>query len=151
MNTAIKQQLIDACTAYVNEKLKTSQDVISDVEAALKQDTKCSMGDKYETERAMLHLEFEKVAGQHTAFQKLRQTLRMLPATKTTGSIAFGAVVKTSAANYFISIPAGKLMVNGEEFYAIGVGAPIAQALLGKKAGESALFGGKEIYIQEIL
>lgn len=151
MNVETKNKLLEACAAYVEAKLQTVQKAIDDLEAALKLETKCSMGDKYETGRAMLHLEFEKLAGQHEEFRKLRKTVRIIPRGREDKIITFGSVVKTSAANYFIAIPAGEVNVEGEKFYAVGASSPIAQALTGKAAGDKITFNGKEILIQEVI
>ncbi len=146
----IKEKLIEACAAYVEKKIETVQHVIDDLEAALKLETKCSMGDKYETERAMLHLEFEKVAGQAEGFKRLKRTLKEVP-TGSTGNVAgFGSIVKTTVANYFIAIPAGEISVDNEKYYTVGVGAPIAQIFMGKKKGSSVTFNGRELQIEEI-
>lgn len=150
MNLGPKEKLIEICAAYVEQKLETVQKAIDDLEAALKLETKCSMGDKYETGRAMLHLEFEKLAGQYEGFRKLRKTIRMIPGGRKDEKVTFGSVVKTSAANYFIAIPAGEAVIAGEKFYAVGASSPIAQALSGKAAGENFSFNGKEIQIREI-
>lgn len=150
MSITKKQKLIDACEAYVEVKLETIQRAIDDLEAALKLETKCSMGDKYETGRAMLHLEFEKLAAQYEEFKKLRQTVRMIPTGTRDGKISFGSAVKTSQANYFISIPAGEILVEDEKYYAVGANAPIAQTLIGKTAGEVLQINGREIHIDEI-
>ncbi|NJW53840.1 transcription elongation factor [Salinimicrobium oceani] len=144
-----KEQLIQACEAFVEDKLATVQRAIDDLEAALKLETKCSMGDKYETGRAMLHLEFEKLAGQYEEFKKLRKTVRMIPSGKTS-KVGFGSIVKTSQANYFISVPAGIIEADGEKFFAVGAGAPVARALLEKEAGSSIVFNGREIHIEAV-
>lgn len=145
----LKKRLFEACEKYVEERLSRTEAAISDLEDALKLETKCSMGDKYETGRAMLHLEFEKLSGQHEQLRKLRKTLRMIPQ-KSLESATFGAAVETSAANYYIAIPAGELAVDGKTFYAVGAASPIAQALMNKKPGDKVVFGGKEIEIKNV-
>lgn len=150
MELGLKSQLLKSCEAYVDAKLHTVQNAIKDLEAALKLETKCSMGDKYETERAMLHLEFEKLSGQSENFSRLRKTLRSVPLGGTNDQVAFGSVVKTSIANYFVAIPAGEIAVEGEKYFAIGAGAPIAKILAGRSAGEDVTFNGQKILIQEV-
>lgn len=151
MNSITKEELIEACAAYVEGKLQTVQQAIGDLEAALKLETKCSMGDKYETGRAMLHLEFEKLAGQHEEFRKLRKTIRIIPGKRKDKRITFGSAVETSVANYFIAIPAGEVNGGDEKFYAVGASSPIAQALSGKAVGEKLEFNGRKILIQEVI
>lgn len=150
MDPALKQKLVEACAAYVEGKLQTVQTAIDDLEAALKLETKCSMGDKYETGRAMLHLEFEKLAGQYEEFKKLRKTVRLIPSGRIDKMITFGSAVETSAASYFIAIPAGEIMVEGLKYYAIGANAPIAKSLSGKTSGDSVTFNGRDILIQKV-
>lgn len=150
MGLAIKQKLIDACAAYVEIKLQTIQTAIDDLEAALKLETKCSMGDKYETGRAMLHLEFEKLAGQYEEFKKLRKTVRMIPEKRIDNVVTFGSAVKTSQANYFIAIPAGEITVEEHKYYVVGASAPIAKILTGKLAGDVVTFNERDILIQEV-
>lgn len=150
MSAATKKELIEACEAYVNSKLTNVQKVIDDLEAALKLETKCSMGDKYETDRAMLHLEFEKVAGQYEAFKKLQRTIRSIPDGRVDEKVIFGSAVKTTGANYFIAIPAGEITAGGEKYYAIGANAPVAQALLNRSAGDAVVFNGRTITINKV-
>ena len=151
MDLTIKQKLIEACAAYVETKLQTIQKAIDDLEAALKLETKCSMGDKYETGRAMLHLEFEKLAGQHEEFKKLRKTVRMIPVGRRDTMVTFGSAVKTSMASYIIAIPAGEITVEDQKFFAIGASAPIAKVLTGKSAGDAVTFNGREILIEKVI
>lgn len=145
----LKKRLFEACEKYVEERLSRTEAAIKDLEEALKLETKCSMGDKYETGRAMLHLEFEKLSVQHEQYRKLRKTLRMAPQ-KVSEVVTFGSAVETTAANYFIAIPAGELKIGEEKFYAVGAASPIAQALSGKTVGEDVTFGGKQLQIKKI-
>ncbi len=150
MSTEQKQHLVNACLEYVEERIAKIDLAIKDLEAALKLETKCSMGDKYETGRAMLHLEFEKLSLQHEEYQKLRKTVNMIDPKIPLKKAGFGAVVETEQANYFIAIPAGKLHLFSKEFFAVGANAPIAKALLNHSAGDVIDFNGKTISIKEV-
>lgn len=149
MKSTIKEELINACTQYVEDRISKIHAAITDLEEALKLETKCSMGDKYETGRAMLHLEFEKLSAQLEQYEKLKRTVTFLQPSVQPGEVKFGKVVKTSKANYFISIPAGEINLD-EKFYAIGGTSPIAGALLGKMDGETVVFNGEEISIHAV-
>ena len=151
MEVTVKKQLFEACFQYVEERLLRLNTAIADLEDALKLETKCSMGDKYETGRAMLHLEFEKLSAQHEETQKLKKTLSVLSPQKMHQEIGFGSVVKTEAANYFIAIPAGELEVDREKFYAIGANAPVAKTLFGKRAGDKFIFNAKQLKVLEVI
>ena len=151
MNIELKQRLKEAAGNYVEERIKRIHTSIADREDALKLETKCSMGDKYETGRAMLHLEFEKLSGQLEHYSRLKKTLTLIREKKGTGKVDFGSVVKTLKVNYFISIPAGEVEIDGEKFYAVGAGSPIAQTMFGKTEGEDFAFNGSRNKILEVL
>lgn len=150
MSAEKKQQLVNACLKYVEERVEKIETAIKDLEAALKLETKCSMGDKYETGRAMLHLEFEKLSVQHEHYRKLRKTVRMVEVKKPQQEVGFGALVETDKVNYFIAIPAGEIKLGEESFYAVGAGAPIAVAMSGKKEGEAVLFNGQRVHLKKV-
>ena len=115
---------------------------MKDLEESLENESKSSAGDKYETGREMINLEFDKLTGQLREFRKLEGTLTMSRRKDPSKRIQLGSIVKTSVANYFIAIPAGEISNGKEKFYAIGANAPVAQALLGKKEKESFDFNG---------
>ena len=150
MTSNKKQELIDACNHYVGERIDRIRKAIGDLEDALKLETKCSMGDKYETGRAMLHLEFEKLSGQLEQYGQLKKTVDLIRNIQPSEVISFGSVVETTGANYILVIPAGKLVVQDKEYFAVGVGSPIAKALIGKKKGDSFTFNGIEEKITEV-
>lgn len=151
MNSELKRKLKEAAGDYVEERIKRIRTAIADLEDALKLETKCSMGDKYETGRAMLHLEFEKLSGQLEQYGRLKKTLTLIKEKQLCEKVDFGSVVKTSKVNYFISIPAGEVEVDGEKFYSIGAGSPIAQVLSGKREGEKFIFNGIQNKILQVL
>lgn len=124
---------------------------MKELEDALKPESRSCMGDKYETSRAMLHLEFEKLAGQVEQFNSLRRTVTLIAANPQLENIGFGSVVKTTAANYFIAIPAGEMMAGGEKYFAVGINSPIAQQLLGKGVQDSFNLNEKTFTITDVI
>lgn len=142
MSLNLKQQLITTCENYVEDRINRALAGIKDLDEALKMESKSSAGDKYETGRAMINLEFDKLLIQLEQYKGLKKTLSFAGQNPNLGIIGLGSLVKTSAANYFISIPAGEILVENEKFYAIGINSPIAQALLGKKENENFSFNG---------
>ena len=139
----MKEQLFQACENYLNQRINRILAAMKDLEESLENESKSSAGDKYETGREMINLEFEKLTGQLREFRKLEATLNMARKIAPSNTIQLGSLVKTSVANYFIVIPAGEISAGNEKFYAIGANSPVAQALLGKKKKESFDFKGK--------
>ncbi|MEP6261219.1 MAG: transcription elongation factor [Gillisia sp.] len=147
MEKNLKEQLTAACVAYAESRIGRFNHTMKELEDALKPESRSCMGDKYETSRALLHLEFEKISGQVEQFNNLRKTASLIGSQPFTESIGFGSLVRTTAANYFISIPAGEIEAEGEKFYAVGINSPVAQELLGKKKGDEFVLNGKSFKI----
>lgn len=144
MSKELKSVLKDACMDFVDARIARFNATMHELEEALKPESRSCMGDKYETSRAMLHLEFEKLSGQVEQFNALRRTVSLIDPGSETDVIGFGSVVRTNLANYFISIPAGEITANNNKFYAVGINSPVAIALLGKKSGEEFVVNGKK-------
>lgn len=150
MSLHLRQELIAACHRYVEERVSRIKAGIDDLQDALKLETKCSMGDKYETGRAMLHLEFEKLSSQLEQLNRLKKTLTFVGEKAPGETVAFGSVVRTSKANYFLAIPAGEILIGQEKFFAVGANSPIAQLMQGKKEGEDFRFNASDTKILNI-
>ncbi|MDT0676363.1 transcription elongation factor [Autumnicola musiva] len=139
----IKQELYESCDQYLEDRMQRIRAAMNDLENDLENETKSSAGDKYETGREMINLEWNKLSGQLQQFKMLKETLKNVKRRNASDEIQLGSLVKTNMANYFIAIPAGQIKVAGETYFSIGVGSPIAQLLLHKKAGEDFRFNGK--------
>ena len=147
----MREKLLAKCVDYVEERVSRLQSSIKDLEHDLGNETKSSAGDKYETSREMINTEITKLQNQLQSFKKLKEVLAVIENRKASTTVQLGSIVKTSAANYFISIPVGEIMVEEEKFYAIGLNSPIGKLLLGKQEGEQFIFQQKEISIKKIL
>ena len=147
----MREKLLAKCVDYVEERVSRLQSSIKDLEHDLGNETKSSAGDKYETSREMMNTEINKLQNQLQSFKKLKEVLAVIENRKASTTVQLGSIVKTSAANYFISIPVGEIMVEEEKFYAIGLNSPIGKLLFGKQEGEKFIFQQKEFSIKKIL
>lgn len=147
----LKNSLIARCLRYAEEKIAISEEAIRGAQASANEETKSSSGDKYETGRAMAQLEIEKQTAQLNEAKKLKQQLEKINFESRSDRVQLGSIVKTDKENYFIAIPAGRLTVDGEHFFAVSAASPIAQALSGKKAGATIDFNKKTLTILAVL
>ena len=136
----IKQDLYNQCLSFVDNRLQTIKNTISEIQESLTSETKSSAGDKHETGRAMLHIEREKAGQQLAEIQKINQALTKVDVSETSEIVALGSVVFTTQANYFVAVSAGEISVASDKFYAISAITPIAQLLLGRKSGDDIQF-----------
>ncbi len=146
----LKEKLIAFCCDHIEARIRSAEEAINLAQQSANQETKSSSGDKYETGRAMAQLEIEKGSGQLAEARKLMQVLERIHAGQTSDTVRLGSLVHTDQGNYFIAIPAGKLLVNGITWYALSLSSPIGVSLMGHKAGETLVFNGKEIVITQV-
>ncbi|WP_299115726.1 3-oxoacyl-ACP synthase [uncultured Winogradskyella sp.] len=146
----LKQNLYNQCQEQLNQRLEVIKNKIADIQNSLQSETKSTAGDKHETGRAMLQLEREKAGQQLAELQKQQELLRKINPEQKHQIVALGSIVKTSGANYFISVSGGELKCNNEWFYAISPATPIGQLLLSKQVGNSIRFRAQQFTITEV-
>jgi len=150
----LKQNLFGQCQKYVNNRLKTVQEIISSNQNALQSETKSSAGDKHETGRAMLQLEMEKASQQLASIHQMKIVLERINNFKSETLVQktahLGSLVFTDTSSYYLSISAGQLIVENNNYFAISISSPIGKLLLGKSEKDSISFNGNTITIQEI-
>jgi len=147
----VKQKLYDHCCEFVENRLKSIMNLISEIQESLLSETKSSAGDKHETGRAMLQLEREKAGQQLAEIQKVEGTLTKTDINKKGDIVRLGSLVYTTQANYFISISAGKLTIDNIDFFAISPDAPIGLLLVSKRVGDEVIFRNQKFKIKNIL
>jgi transcription elongation GreA/GreB family factor len=147
----MKEKILDLCKNELDaKKVEISKEIASIMES-IGSDTKSSAGDKYETGREMMNQEKDKLQSQLVNINRQLGTLHQINAFEKYDTVNFGALVKTSMAIYFISISYGKMTIDGEEVFLISAITPLAQQMIGKKAGDKIDWNGKEILIKDIL
>lgn len=151
MNLALKAALYNSCTSYLKKRLDVIEHRLNELNDSLEAETKSSVGDKYETGRAMIHLEKDKQMQQLAVLLAHRKQLHAIdPSTQYT-TVEQGALVQTSQGVFYLSIPAGKLIIEGSIYFAITLAAPIGQLLFQKKVGDSFDFRGKSYVLEAMV
>ena len=107
------------------------------------------MGDKYETTRAMVQIEIEKLINQLQNFQSSKNKLKLLPVDEVGSVIGPGSIVKTDKFNYFIAESIGEVSVLNHDYFVISPLAPIAKVLIGKTVGDVVNFNSNQFKIIE--
>ncbi len=146
----IKRKLFMLCEEYPNEKISIAQEAIDNAQSSANEETKSSSGDKYETGRSMMQLEIEKYSTQLSEGIKLKKVLAQINVDKIYQTVQLGSLVTTNNGNYFISISAGKLNLEGVDYLAISFSSPIGQILAGKKANDAFDFREKSFFITSV-
>lgn len=148
--TTIKQSLYQHCYQYIGERIESIESALAAVEEARNNETKSSVGDKYETGRAMMQQEEEKYRTQLANAVHLKRTLEQIDPDRLCEKVESGSLVTTSEGIYFMAVGLGKIKQEDRLYYAISVEAPISRALLGKAKGAVINFNQKQIKILDI-
>jgi hypothetical protein len=146
----VRIQLFELCHAFADARIGAAQEVIRQAQEAANSEEKSSAGDKYETGRAMAHLEKEKALAQLVAGNKLKEVLTKINPHQPTAQAALGSVVITNQGNYYLAISAGKLLIADKEYLAVSPASPIGAQLMGCVAGTNLTFQGKSFLILAI-
>ncbi|MPS72900.1 MAG: hypothetical protein E2590_07040 [Chryseobacterium sp.] len=134
-----KEELIKIVRQKLYEKIQNFEKLISETRTS-NNDTKSSMGDKYETGREMLQQEINNLQVQlnevlkqqdflKTSFESLRMTKKFDKAEK-------GAIVKTERGLFFISVSLGEITFENKKIICISPESPLAKAMNGKQKDE---------------
>ncbi|MGB3947410.1 MAG: 3-oxoacyl-ACP synthase [Bacteroidia bacterium] len=147
----IKELLYLQCANYVSQRLKIVQTAIDSAGEAGNDETKSSAGDKHETGRAMMQLEQEKNGKQLKEVLELQKLFEKIIPSKKSTKAELGALVITDKQFFYISISAGKIVVNNQTYWALSPQAPLANKLIGLSEGEKMEFNGNTYNIKQIL
>ncbi|MEZ4793656.1 MAG: 3-oxoacyl-ACP synthase [Gelidibacter sp.] len=147
----LKAQLYQFCIGFVENRLQTVQNHLNEIQESLTSETKSSAGDKHETGRAMLQLEREKAGQQLAETERLNEALSKIDVSKRGKVIGLGSIVFTTQANYYISVSAGNITIDGNKFFAISPQTPIGQLLIGKEVDDVIVFRNETFTIREVL
>jgi hypothetical protein len=149
-NTDIKVQILKQMQHLLASKIDDARQTIASAKESRNNDTKSSAGDKFETGRAMIQMEIDNNEIQLDKALKQQEELSKIDIKRQNEKVAPGSLVITNHETYFISIAMGKIIVDGNPFYAISLVSPIGMLLKNKAAGENAEFQGRKLVIKVI-
>lgn len=147
----IKQELHAMCLQILQQKIAEIEAAIAERRAAIANETKSSMGDKYETTREMLQQEINMNLERLNKVLVEIDILNKIDTGSRSQAAVNGSVVITNNGNYYIAVGAGKLLLNKELYYSVSVSSPIGVQLKGKTKRDTFYFNNREYIIQEIL
>jgi transcription elongation GreA/GreB family factor len=146
-----KSAIIDFLMEQQIERTAELQLYTKDLSDALGSEQKSTAGDKHETGRAMIHLKMEKSQHQLQAIDQMKGQLSRIRAAQQNGQVGFGSVIVADRDTFLVGVGLGKQVILGKVVYCLGMDAPIAKGLMGRKIGESIFFNGNHQQIVEIL
>jgi len=143
-----KENILQILKDKISEKIKIFENLIAETRAS-SNDTKSSMGDKYETGREMLQQEINNIQRQLNETLNQQNFLKKLN-TETCTKVQNGALVKTDKGFFYISVSAGEIVFAGKKIMTISSESPLAKAMFGKKIAETFIINNVNQVIEEI-
>ncbi|WP_353146761.1 hypothetical protein [Chryseobacterium sp.] len=130
-----KQDIINIVKIKISDKIQYFESLIAETRAS-NNDTKSSMGDKYETGREMLQQEINNLQRQLNEVlnqQAVLQKINTEPAEK----VQNGALVKTNKGLFYISASIGEIISENQKIMTVSAESPLVKAMFGKKMGDT--------------
>ena len=146
--TLDKQAIYDTCLNTILDKENALKKLIAATRES-NNDTKSSMGDKYETSREMLQQEINMLEKQLAEINQQHQVLKKIRILQST-NVNLGAVVEFELGVFFVAAGIGEIKVDNNSIMTISINSPLATAMLGKKKGESFIMNTKKYTIKDV-
>ena len=146
----LKQDLFNVALSRLSREEKQIKEEIQELRDSSNQETKSSMGDKYETGRELIAGELDKAKATLEEIQKKINYLNQIQLGQDSKSIKVGSLVFTDSGNFWISISFGEIEMNQKKYFLISPISPMGAALLGKSKGDILEFRGRSIKIQSV-
>jgi hypothetical protein len=143
----LKQKVYNQCLDLVNNKIASHQQALKSLTESAANETKSTAGDKYETSRAMLHIEQDNIRRQMADAMAQKAVLDGFDPQIHRETIGLGSLVKTNAGFYYLSVGLGKLVIDGQTIIALSPQSPLGNKLVGTATGDMIEMNGKEIRI----
>ena len=145
-----KKKWIDESMLRTTNRLLEIQSAMALANEGLINDTKSSMGDKYETSREMAQQELSRLQQQLLQAEQDLVVLKNL-SLEPLVLANLGSLVVTNQFNYLLSISIGPVKLGDNTVMVISKESPIGKALLGKRIADVIQFNGKEIKVLDLL
>ncbi|MCU0324433.1 MAG: transcription elongation factor [Spirosomaceae bacterium] len=141
----MKDLIIRQIKQILQERIDAASLAMKNAQAAANEETKSSVGDKYETGRAMNQLNLEMYGRQHEQAVSELAIVEKIDVSQVSAAIGIGSLAKTSMGVFFVAVGTGKVTIGTDLIIAISPQSPIGELLMHKKQGESFDFRGKKI------
>jgi hypothetical protein len=140
----MKATILQYVKNYLDQRMQTSLDAMNAAQESANGESKSSAGDKYETSRAMGHLDRDMHARMYQQTREERKLVERIDGNVIFKKGALGAFISTSMGDFFLSVSIGQVKIDEKPIMIISPQSPIGALLLGKMEGDTFSFRGKE-------
>ena len=144
----MKAELYELIKHKIEEKITYFNHLIEDLRAS-NNDTKSSMGDKYETSREMMQQEITRIQNQLNDVliqQDIFSKIKIID----NPSVGLGSYVETSMGNFCIACSFGEIENNGKKIFILSTQTPLVKELIGKSKNDLFEINNKSFQILDV-
>ena len=146
----LKQKIYVHYLRVINEKISSLQQVLSDLKESGANETKSTAGDKHETTLAMLQIEQANTHGQLKEVVDQKTVYERIDPSLISPVIVNGSLIRTNRGWFFLSVAAGKAVVEGNAVLALSPQSPLGMKIMGLKVGNSVEVNNIKYQIETI-
>jgi hypothetical protein len=145
-----KIQLFENIRGFLLQEVESVSLEMNKILASAKEEDKSSMGDKYETGRAMAHLELEKLGLQLENKKLMLASLQRIKIEPLKTTVEPGAVIETTIGTFFLSVQGPEFNVDSKKVTPVSMQSPLGKSLWGNAVGALVKVNGREIAIKDV-
>jgi hypothetical protein len=143
-NIPDKELVMRLVKARILESALASKKAMDEAQASANTESKSSMGDKYETGRAMAQLDRDIYARRYDQIMQDLDLLNRIGENPPTSQHAkLGSMVETTVGWVLLTVSLGVLESEGVRILVVSAQSPLGKLILGKSRGDSFTFQGK--------
>ncbi|MGZ5212065.1 MAG: hypothetical protein ACXWB6_07340 [Kaistella sp.] len=143
-----KSEILQLLHDKLSDKIDHLERLIAETRAA-NNETKSSMGDKYETSREMVQQEINNLQTQLNENVKSRNSLKLINTNPHT-VIGLGTLVETDKGFFYVAVSLGEIRFQENKIFVISTESPLGKLLFGKKKGDEISLNNSKQTIQNI-
>lgn len=146
----MKKELHQLCLEKLEANIQQLEKAIQDIQIAANEETKSSAGDKYETGRAMMQQEKDKLTTRLDTSLTQKNQLHQLKPELSQEKAELGSLVQTNEGYFYFAMALGSIQMGTQKYFVISMSSPLAKALWNKRAGDTVDFQNRRIRILNI-
>ncbi|MEQ8518685.1 MAG: hypothetical protein RLN79_08075 [Cytophagales bacterium] len=145
-----KNLIINELLIEIENKISSLNHSIEQLKESLFNETKSSMGDKYETSRSIIQTEIEQYHNQYEVLVRHKNSLKMILRQSKNKHTDFGSLIISNKDLFLLGPGLGKKMIKNHLVYCISMHSPIGKILNEVQVGSSFNFNGELLKVKSI-
>ena len=145
----IKEQVYRKCLDILNARIDKYKGELEIIKESIENNDKASSDEEGGGNTDFTSAQ-NKVVQYLEEANQMKDQLKQVDIFQTNEVVKIGSIIETSMGNFFLSIPLGKIELDGKMFFAISKEAPVGQLLLDKQVGDTVTFNNNNFTIKVI-